>query len=322
MEPSDRPGVWKVSLTFLYGTPSDIPFKFAWLLDGEWVWQYMPGHINHVVLLDDRDSRQTLHLAFRPRTGRIEAVEDPGGSFDNYAQILEKTDSNRPGSEYRYYQAVQLLMNDRAEQAWQVYQDYVTHRPGGSEIDDFYYLWALDLADKGRHSLAMSYLGEADPDSVRTGMTLLQQIAYLEQEEHPHKARQALIVLVRHARTQNDPDRMLAAQRRLAHIGTPEQQSMAEADLLEMKLDWGDPGKVLVRIEELLAGPDITEGLEQSLAEIRVRALHQTGKRQLAAEALDHYRSEFPENRRLKHLHHRLEAAVAPASPPSYLQKN
>jgi len=276
-------------------------------------------------------------------------------------------------------------MNDRAEQAWQVYQEYITHRPGGSEIDDFYYLWALDLADKGRHSqaldfcrsqirldphpyrrayfthlkgqihqrdgqehlareyfkkvirdfeeqlqvgrysrhsLAMSYLGEADPDSVRTGMTLLQQIAYLEQEEHPHKARKALIGLVRHARTQNDPDRMLAAQRRLAHIGTPEQQSMAEADLLEMKLDWGDPGKVLVRIEELLAGPDITEGLEQSLAEIRVRALHQTGKRQSAAEALDHYRSEFPENRRLKHLHHRLEAAVAPASPPSYLQKN
>lgn len=138
-------GIWEATIAFPFGTPHDVPFKFAWLHVGQWMWEWRVGHTNHVFLIDDSGTPQTIALRYDPETPGLRPVEGTSGAVDNYDAILRHLGERGAQSRYVYEQAMQELVSGQIEIAKATYARYKAAHPGGEEIDDFHYRMSYEI---------------------------------------------------------------------------------------------------------------------------------------------------------------------------------
>lgn len=152
-------GLWETTVAFPFGTPLDIPFKFAWLHDGEWMWEWRPGHTNHVFLIEDSETQQTVQLAYNVQLPGVVPVAGSSGQVDNYEAVLASLPSERRNqSRYTYEQAMEQLRSGEMEAATATYARYKAGHPGGEEIDDFHYRMVHHLQQTQGEAVASAYL--------------------------------------------------------------------------------------------------------------------------------------------------------------------
>jgi len=138
-----RDGIWETTVAFPFGTPHDVPFKFAWLHDGQWMWEWRAGHTNHVFLIDDSRTQQKVSLRYDPLAPGVLPVEGTSGSVDDYEKVLARLpEQRRAQSRYMYEKAMVELVAGQIEIAKSTYATYKQGHPGGEEVDDFHYRMA------------------------------------------------------------------------------------------------------------------------------------------------------------------------------------
>lgn len=147
-----RPGVWSVKISFPFGTPSDIPFKFAWFNGVEWEWEWLPGHKTHVDWLNPRSQRQRANLKYDAELGIIStaANSNPNSLVDNFGAILEQQGKYSTFSRYNYEKALELLENGNHTEAERVYSNFGRRYAAGDETNDFYFRFAEHLFSEGK----------------------------------------------------------------------------------------------------------------------------------------------------------------------------
>ncbi len=163
-------GIWEASVTFPYGTPHDIPFKFAWTLDGEWVWEWRSGHTNHVFLIDDSGSDQLVSLRYDIDKPGIVPVAGATGSIDDYEAVVTFLGTRGQGSRYQYERAMELMEAGNVEAAQAQYNRYKVTHPGVEEIDDFHYEMAGHISETQGLGAANTYIDtqlQTETDPVR-----------------------------------------------------------------------------------------------------------------------------------------------------------
>lgn len=156
-------GIWQTTVSFPYGTQKDVPFKFMYRHNGVWEWEWSPGYTTHALWLDDRSASQLVQLTYNPEAGRIEPVPGSSGHIDDYDFIMAQLGSQAATSPYGYNQAIELLKQNRFEQAGKVYQVYRQNRPGKEQVDDFHYTYAARLADAQGVEQAIAYINRQQP---------------------------------------------------------------------------------------------------------------------------------------------------------------
>jgi tetratricopeptide (TPR) repeat protein len=129
------PGIFTARVGFPYGTTTVVPFKILIDVEGEKEWEYLPGHTNHVVELDESQFEQPANLFWDVERGRFVGA---GDRIDNIAGLAEKPEM----SDWLYADAIRLLELGHDQKAWKQYLRWVKLHPGGAEVDDFLYLWA------------------------------------------------------------------------------------------------------------------------------------------------------------------------------------
>ena len=150
-------GIWQATVNFPHGTPRDVPFKFAWLHEGEWIWEWRPGHTNHVMWLDDTQPVQNIDLKFDLFGGGVLPTNGKG-YVDDYAAIIELLGERGGRSRYGYELAMQQLSAGELELARKTYRRYQNTHPGGEEIDDFHYQMAHKLRQSEGLQRALIYI--------------------------------------------------------------------------------------------------------------------------------------------------------------------
>lgn len=152
-------GIWEATVAFPFGTPHDVPFKFAWKHQGEWMWEYRPGHTNHVFLIDDSGTNQQLRLKYDVQRPGVVPVEGSAGFVDDYDAVLATLPEElRVTSRYTYEKAMEQLRRGEAEAATATYATYRAGHPGGEEIDDFHYRMVYHLNTTQGAQAARGYL--------------------------------------------------------------------------------------------------------------------------------------------------------------------
>jgi outer membrane protein assembly factor BamD (BamD/ComL family) len=152
-------GIWEATVAFPYGTPHDVPFKFAWKHQGEWMWEWRPGHTNHVFLIDDTGTQQTVGLKYDTQLPGVVPLESTTGFVDNYDAVLATLpEPAQAASRYSYEKAMELLRKGQTESATATYAAYKAGHPGGEEIDDFHYRMIHHLRRTQGMQAARGYL--------------------------------------------------------------------------------------------------------------------------------------------------------------------
>jgi hypothetical protein len=151
-------GIWQTTVSFPFGTPHDVPFKFAYNKEGDWIWEWRPGHSNHVFLIDDSGTEQTILLRYDIDLPGIVPVSTTEGFVDNYEYVIGQLGENGPHSRYGYELAMHQLKAGNRLDAVATYQAYRTGNPGGEEIDDFDYEMAYHILETQGTSAAESYV--------------------------------------------------------------------------------------------------------------------------------------------------------------------
>jgi len=146
-------GRWAIDLTFPEGTPVDIPFKFTWQADGVWHWEALPGHIDHLLVVDPEAIEPVANYIYNPESVRVEAAAATGLQADNYAAAIATYGSSR---RYGYFQAIDLLELGNFPGAREAYTTY-RNDYDPVEIDDFDFLWASKLASQGQLDQALEF---------------------------------------------------------------------------------------------------------------------------------------------------------------------
>ncbi len=200
-------GLWAASVTFPEGMPVDVPFKFAWQADGVWHWEPLPGHIDHLLMLDPNARSVTAAYRYNPETGRVEPESGSGASLDDYSQAAGIYGSSR---RYGYMRAIELIESGNFAAARQEYEGHRRYYEP-VEIDDFDFIWAEKLAGQGQLDQALEFARrqleeEANPwrrayfrylkgELLLNGGQYEQAIVYLEQalEEAPESDEERLI---------------------------------------------------------------------------------------------------------------------------------
>lgn len=162
---ADADGFWEATVTFLEGTLPDIAFKLAYQVQGEWVWEKLPGHSDHVVLLDESASQSVYALRYDKATRRIVAATSDG-LLDQYGALVQALGARGSRSVYRYYEAMQLLNQGNPLEARSAYDAYTSHWNEERQIDDFDYAWAHELAQNGDVGGALAYCEQRYEETV------------------------------------------------------------------------------------------------------------------------------------------------------------
>lgn len=149
---------WGARFTFPYGTAKDIPIKFAWKTNGQWEWEWLPGHTIHALLLDDSHSQQLVRMRYNPETRTIGAAHGSEAVVDNWGAIFAMQGALAPYSKYRYEYAMQLMEAGNMEAAEEVFTDFEQRYAGGDEVNDYYYRKAEHLAMQGGIETALNLL--------------------------------------------------------------------------------------------------------------------------------------------------------------------
>lgn len=151
-------GIWETTVVFPLGTQKDVPFKFAWKHEGEWIWEWRAGHTNHVFLIDDSSNEQTVSLRYDPMAPGVLPVAGTSGFVDNYNAILSHLGERGTQSRYVYEKAMQQLVSGQVEAANSTYASYKAAHPGGEEIDDFHYRMSYEIKKMQGIEAANTYI--------------------------------------------------------------------------------------------------------------------------------------------------------------------
>ena len=187
-------GIWEATVAFPFGTPHDIPFKFAWKHNDEWMWEWRAGHTNHVFLIDDSQTSQLIQLRYEAEKPGVVAVEGTSGQVDDYDAVIARLGQRGPQSRYVYEKAMEQLTAGQITQAEATYATYKAAHPGGEEIDDFAYRMVYALEKTQGYEAAKTYL-----NTQRQSETIPERKAYFEYLEgelalnagRPNQARKA-----------------------------------------------------------------------------------------------------------------------------------
>jgi tetratricopeptide (TPR) repeat protein len=159
-------GPWEGSIRFPAGTQRDVAFKLAYLVDGRWIWEALPCHINHAFLLNDEADAQYVVLRYDEATGRLAGATTgrPGdvAYLNDYASLERELGQGGPRSPYGYYHAVQLLEQGAFEASRAAYEAWRALRPDHPEVGEYSALLAAALAETGRTDEALAYLAEEE----------------------------------------------------------------------------------------------------------------------------------------------------------------
>ena len=158
--------VWYAEVLFEAGILADLTFKFAFLVDGVWRWEELPGHIDHLLVMDPDRTHIAAKMRYDTELGRIVPEQVIGGELDNYAQAAETYGVSR---HYGYFRAVELLQEGSMQAARSMYD---THREEyvATLIDDFDFLWPHKLVEQGSLEEALSFtngMSQTETDSWR-----------------------------------------------------------------------------------------------------------------------------------------------------------
>lgn len=151
-------GIWETTVVFPFGTPHDVPFKFAWKHEGEWMWEWRAGHTNHVFWIDDSSNEQTISLRYDPEKPGVVPVEGSSGNVDDYETIMARLGEQASNSRYMYERAMELLEAGNTEAATTKYAQYKARHQGGEEVDDFHYRMATRLSKEQGVEVARAYI--------------------------------------------------------------------------------------------------------------------------------------------------------------------
>ena len=171
-----RDGLWSTQIVFTGGQPADIPFKFGWQVDGVWHWQALPGHIDHLLVLNPDAARAEVRLQYDDQTGRIRSVRAVGGTLDAYGEAAETYKETR---RYRYFRAIELLDAGNMAAARRMYQEHRRYYEP-VYIDDFDFIWAQTLKD--HHGLGQALAFTRDQAELETNPWRKAYFHYLEGE--------------------------------------------------------------------------------------------------------------------------------------------
>ncbi len=163
-------GIWEASVGFPYGTAHDVPFKFAWTLDEEWIWEWRSGHTNHVFLIDDTGADQVVSLVYDVAKPGIVPVAGTPGSVDDYDAVVAFMGNRGQGSRYQYERAMELMNTGQIEAAQTQYNAYKAAHPGVVEIDDFHYEMADYISKSQSLEAANTYIDvqlDSETDPIR-----------------------------------------------------------------------------------------------------------------------------------------------------------
>lgn len=159
-------GIWETTVTFPFGTPYDVPFKFAWKHEGEWIWEWRAGHTNHVFWIDDTSSQQVIALRYNLQKTGVIPVEGSSGMVDDYEAIMLGLGEQSTQSRYMYERSIELLEAGEMEAAKVRYAQYKEGHAGGEEIDDFHYRMAHKLSRTQGVEVAQKYIEDRLKDEL------------------------------------------------------------------------------------------------------------------------------------------------------------
>lgn len=151
-------GIWETTVVFPFGTQHDVPFKFAWKHEGEWMWEWRAGHTNHVFWIDDSSNEQTISLRYDPEKPGVVPIETSSGNIDDYEAIMAQLGEKASNSRYMYERAMELLEAGNTQAATAKYAQYKAGHQGGEEVDDFHYRMATRLSKEQGVEVAQAYI--------------------------------------------------------------------------------------------------------------------------------------------------------------------
>jgi len=151
-------GIWETQVAFPYGTPHDVPFKFMFMHEEEWIWEWRAGHTNHVFWIDDSNSQQTINLKYDLEKPGIIAEANTSGFVDDYQSIITNLGENGTNSRYVYEFAMEQLRSGDRQTAEATYAQYKNAHPGGEEVDDFKYEMAYHIQRNQSLSAAEQFI--------------------------------------------------------------------------------------------------------------------------------------------------------------------
>lgn len=156
--------VWETLVQFPRGTQTDFPIKFVWEYEGIWHWEYLPGFLDHLLILDPKAKELKAEFAFNAQTGRIESVQGVGIEVNEYQLATEIYGGTR---NYEYYRAMQLVDAGDYAGAQTVYARYRSHYRETNNDDFHGYLTSvLSRQDQDEQALSIIeqwYEKERDP---------------------------------------------------------------------------------------------------------------------------------------------------------------
>ena len=178
LTPDAADSLWTATVEFPAGTQPDVQFKLAIQMHGRWEWEYLPGHINHALVLDPSQSSARVRVMPNPETGRLVVSGPPRLLVDDYGAIVERVGARGAQSHYAYAHAIELARAGKLADARLVYEGYSA--PSGAFIDDFPQIYAAQLAATGAVGEAGVFLLEHQ--RAATSATRRADLAYARAE--------------------------------------------------------------------------------------------------------------------------------------------
>jgi TolA-binding protein len=139
------------------GAPALFEFKLAFPGgDGDWNWEYLPGDINHLVLLEQNPGSPTVRLVWQAEFGYLRALKSPGLAVDTYQQIIKQQQAGEYDPRWHYFAALDLLARNKFPQAEKQYERFRKLYPGAAAVDNFYVEYGQRLQAAGRSTEAVA----------------------------------------------------------------------------------------------------------------------------------------------------------------------
>jgi tetratricopeptide (TPR) repeat protein len=208
-------GAWVTSVEFPTGSPVDVPFKFVWKADGVWYYEFLPGHINHIALLDPDVRQAVITMRMDTERHRVVPLSATGALVDDYARVHTEYGNKRP---YGYDLAITQLDAGRTDQAIATYDGFISAYRGSVLIDDFDYMRAGAMADAGQIEDALAFAkakGAQQTDAQRRGYFEYLQGEILLNADQPQRSR-AHFRRAEAMMRAGEPDQMVTGYARMA----------------------------------------------------------------------------------------------------------
>lgn len=140
--------IWEATLTLPIGSRKDFSFKLYFSANGEVRWESIPGHANHVAVMESNSDEITLAMQYDGEQGRFVPMNNltKGVVVDDFAPIKALYANEYKFTEHAYMEVLSLFALGQEERAWEGYKKWRQSNPEGREIDDMVMLYADYIA--------------------------------------------------------------------------------------------------------------------------------------------------------------------------------